>query len=324
MLKACDAISSYIMGKGGDALIDRASLKRKVRGLAKKEKKYIRNVFKKSKYIEYPVEQFFFEKVFSTGKYLYPFETIPKDKSQELYEEFRDYVLKSGMDPSTVDEDEDFKSMLEGCVENHNVLVRQTIWSPAIQLAVKDIKDYMTATGFVGNTLDSDAEVLSDNAALEYTHRQINGVLHALRMDLRFYRLMLIVCTIGLMVVAPTFVALYARYKSPTIAIIAAVLGVIALVAVLPFGVVTWRKILYCEKTIQKYTELLWENVYSEYSLQLRRSLWESESIDNYWPRLYSFQEFLDEKRNYLDRREARLDEREKRLQEQENTEEDE
>lgn len=208
--------------------------------------------------------------------------------------------------------------MLEDCVQKHNVFVRQVVWSPAIQLAVKDIKDYMTSTGYVGPTLDPTAEALSENSTLDYTHRQVDGILRALRMDLRFYRLTLLMCTIGLIIIAPTFVALYSKYNSTYIAMIAAVLCLVAMVAVLPFAIVAWKKIIYNERLIQKYTEQLWERNFLKYSYQVDWRISSGEIIDNYWLNIEDYEEWLYRERIRLEKREKALEEREAQFQEQE------
>lgn len=64
IMGGCSAIGSYFMGKGGDFLIEQATLKRKVKKLASQDKKYIKSVFGKSIYVEYPIERFFLKRYF--------------------------------------------------------------------------------------------------------------------------------------------------------------------------------------------------------------------------------------------------------------------
>ena len=186
----------YLMGKGSDQALKQASFKAKVKKIIRRDKKYIQRKFSNLKYREYPIEEFFLEKIFQDQFFLYPFDTCPQDKSDELYKRFQEYVLAKGMDLSSIYEDENFRTLLEDCVGYHNTLVHQTMLDPSQRLLEKDIKEYMAATGYAGHTLDPMAEALADNPDLEYTHRQTDGILRALRMDLRFHRLSLVMCTI--------------------------------------------------------------------------------------------------------------------------------
>ena len=204
--------------------------------------------------------------------------------------------------------------MLEDCVDYHNTLVHQTILDPSQRLLGKDMKEYMAATGYAGHTLDPMAEALADNPALEYTHRQIEGILRALRMDLRFYRFALIMCTIGLMVIAPVVVALYANYKSVHIAMIAAALCVVARFSILLFEVVAWWKVIYCEKTIKKYTEALWQENFGRYSNIIERGSLLDDSLDRCWQDLADRMSSLREREYWIDSKERGLKEREKQL----------
>lgn len=186
------------------------------------------------------------------------------------------------MDLSSIHEDENFRPMLEDCVNYHNILVHQIMLDPSQRLLEKDMKEYMKATGYAGHTLDSMAVALGDNPDLEYVHRQVDGILRALRMDLRFYRLALAICTIGLMIIAPIVVALYANYKSVHIAMIAATLCVVAGISILIFEVLAFGKVIYCEKTIKKYTEALWQKNFGRYSNIIEQDRLADDKLDDY------------------------------------------
>lgn len=258
------------------------------------------------------------EKIFQDQNFLYPFDTLPQDKSDKLYQRFKEYVLEKGMDFSSISEDENFRSMLTDCVDYHNTLVHQAVLDPSQRLLEKDMKEYMAATGYVGHTLDPTAEALANNPSLEYTHRQIDGILRALRMDLRFYRLALVMCTIGLMVIAPVIVALYANYRSVHVAMIAAALCIVAGISVLFFEGVAWWKIIYCEKTIKKHTEALWKKNFERYSIIIEQGSLIDDSLDGYWKELADRAEELWQREWWMDAKERSLREQEKRLQEQE------
>lgn len=312
------AIGGYLVEKGSDQGLKQASFKAKVKKIIRRDKKYIRHKFSNLKYREYPIEDFFLEKIFQDQFFLYPFDACPQDKSDKLYERFQEYILAKGMDPSSIYEDENFRALLEDCVGYHNTLVHQTMLDPSQRLLEKDIKEYMTATGYAGHTLDPMAEALADNPDLEYTHRQIDGILRALRMDLKFYRLVLVMCTIGLMVIAPVVVALYANYNSEHIAMIAAALCVVAGVSILLFEVVALRKEIYYEKTIEKYTEVLWQKNFERYSNIIEHRPLLDDSLDEYRQELADRWRSLWEREHWMDAKERVLKEREKRLQEQE------
>lgn len=317
-MSAGKAIGSYLMGKGSDQALKQASFKAKVKKIIRRDKKYIQRKFSNLKYREYPIEEFFLEKIFQDQFFLYPFDTCPQDKSDELYKRFQEYVLAKGMDLSSIYEDENFRTLLEDCVGYHNTLVHQTMLDPSQRLLEKDIKEYMAATGYAGHTLDPMAEALADNPDLEYTHRQTDGILRALRMDLRFHRLSLVMCTIGLMVIAPIVVALYANYNSEHIALIAAALCIVAGVSVLLFEVVAGWKIIYCEKTIKKYTEALWQKNFERYSDIIEHRSLLDDSLDGYRQDLADKWRDLWERERWMDSKERILREREKHLQEQE------
>lgn len=313
-----EAIGSYLMGKGGDYVLNQASFKAKVRKIIRKDKKYIKNKFSDLKYMEYPIEEFFLEKIFPDQHFLYPFDTFPKDKSDELYNRFQQYVVDKGMEFSSIREDEDFRAMLEDCVNNHNKFVHQIMLDPSQQLLEKDMKEYMTATGYAGHTLDPTAVALEDNPDLEYVHRQIDGILRTLRMDLRFYRSVLVMCTIGLMVITPVVVALYSKYKSEHIAIIAAALCIVTGISILLFEVVAGWKVIYCEKTIKKYTEALWQRNFERYSNMMQHKALVDFDLDVYKQHLINVRDSLWAREQWLDEREKNLREKEKQLRKQE------
>ena len=96
------AIGGYLMGKGSDHALKQASFKAKVKRIIRRDRKYIRRKFSDIKYREYPIEEFFLEKIFQDQDFLYPFDTFPQDKSNELYQRFQEYVLAKGMDLSSI------------------------------------------------------------------------------------------------------------------------------------------------------------------------------------------------------------------------------
>lgn len=312
-------IITYLMGKGGDFALEQASFKRKVRKIIQKDKKYIRRIFANIKYREYPIEDFLLEKAFQLPEFLYPFGIFPPDKSNKLYKMFCDYVLEKEMVLDPIEEDTDFRPMLEDCVNHHNELVHQIILSPSQRLMEKDMKEFMTFTGYAGHTLDSTAETLEENQALEYAHRQIDGILRALRMDLRFYRFAILMCTIGLMVLAPVVVALYAKYVSQSIAVVSATVCFVIVVLILFFDMAALGKAIQCEKAIHKYTNALWEKNFSRYSRLL-----DDYNLDAYRFHLRRVEEHLNKTEKLLDERERYLDEREALLDERDPTQESE
>lgn len=314
------AIGGYLMGKGGDYALEQASFKAKIKKIIRKDKKYIRHKFSDLKYREYPIEDFFLENIFQDQYFLYTFDSFPKEKSDKLYERFQGYVLGKDMDVSSICEDENFRSMIEDCVNYHNILVHQIMLNPSQRLLEKDMKEYMTATGYVGHTLDPTAVALGDNPDLEYVHRQVDGILHALRMDLRFYRLALVMCTIGLMVIAPVMVALYANYKSVHIAMIAAALCIVAGISILFFEVMAWEKVIYCEKTIKMYTDALWRKNFERYSNIIEHNSLIDDNLSDYRQHLSNISYSLWERERWLDAKERRLREKEKQMQEQKDT----
>ena len=260
-------------------------------------------MFRDLKYREYPIEEFFMEKIFQDQYFLYPFDVFPQDKSDKLYEKFQKYILSKGMDCEPIDTDEHFRPMLEDCVNYHNTRVHKVMLDPSQRLFEKDMKEYMAATGYAGHTLDSMAEALVNNPDLDYTHRQIDGILRALRMDLRFYRLALIICTIGLMVIAPVVVALYANYTSEHIAIIAAAMCAVAWASILIFEVVALWKVIYCEIAIKKHTEELWRKNFECYSNIIEHRPFLDDRLDRYGQELYDRWRTLQEKEHWLDGR---------------------
>lgn len=311
------AVGSYFMGKGGDYVLEQASFKRKIKRIIKLDKKYIRRKFSSIYYKEYPIEKFLLEEIFQDQDFLYPFNTFPSQKSDDLYERFRKYISGKGMDFDPINEDEDFRPMLEDCVDYHNTLVHQVILDPSQRLLEKDLKEHITATGYAGHTLDSTADILSDNSGFEYAHRQVDSILQTLRMDLRFYRLVLVMCTIGLMIISPIIVALYANYSSIQIAMIAAALCSVTALSIFTFEIMAVRKVIYCEKAIKKYTELLWEVNSSSYTHMMQATCVFEENTRGYRDYLSQLRRQLWEREDELDAKEKELCEREKQLHEQ-------
>lgn len=306
----CNAIGSYLLSKGGDIALERVMSKSKVRKIIKKDRKYIQKKFAGTKYTEYPIEAFLLEEVFQNPDFLYTFSSFPQNKRDGLFDEFCNYALSKGMEIQSIDKDNDFRRMLEDCVNYNNQLVHNTILSPSQRLMEKDLRENMsTIMGYAGHTLDSAAETLEENPILEYTHRQIDGILRTLRMDLRFYRFVLLICTIGLMIMPLIVFAIYAKYHFDSESmILVSIIICVATFPVLLFGGICCNKAIHCERSIQIYTNELWKDNFSLYSHVLGKTMLEKEE------RLHYLQAKLDIREDQLDEREKQLYEREDKL----------
>ena len=201
-------VAEYTFGKVGDKCLDTFWSKHVISKILRNDKKFIRGQFENIHlepthfHQEEDIVSFFFKNIFQDSIFLYPVSSIPQDKSTLLFSRFREYFV--------IDEDWEtsllFKKVrlkLDACINHHNELVNKYFLTESERIILKSMhRNHSDLLGYLGNTLDSSSELLFKNNNLDYSHKQIESILHAFRMDMRHYRLSLMIYSIGLIIIA--------------------------------------------------------------------------------------------------------------------------
>lgn len=197
-----DTIAQYVFGKAADEILDSRTFRLKIRRLLKKDQKFIKEKFLDTNKPVADFEKFFFEDIFRDSAFLYPTTTfsssIPEDKADMLWERFSSFVGKTQRSTNIEGfRKEDLCPRLIECVNYHNSLISEYILDVKDQIVIEIIQrnhlQLSEALGYIGKTLGDISELQMENVGLDYTHKQLEGILHALRMDMRHYKFLLII-----------------------------------------------------------------------------------------------------------------------------------
>lgn len=255
-------IGKYGATKGMDFILEQASTKWTVRRIVQKDKKYIRQLFTDSKKRKCPTEEaFLLEHIFQDDKFLCPRDDLPKKKQDDLCQEYKAFLADCGEIKPREDIDSQTAEKLILCVNYHNRLVFQYFLSRSEKLMVTAINNKLDATGYSGGTLDSNNDFLLDNIELEYTHLQLDSILHAFRMDLRFYRLILLLELIAISILVPITIFQLSKFGyENTVGFTVTMLVSLVVVLILCFAsMLNFKKIYMCERRVRTYSEQLWK-----------------------------------------------------------------
>lgn len=262
----------------------------KSKAIIRKDRKFIKQQFPELKYSEYPIEEFFLEKVVRDARFLYSGSSLPPDKEDLLVNEFWKFIEyeKPEMDTETMIEDDSFKHRLVHCLNEHNRLMHEKLLTRSEKILAREIKNKIDALGYAGHTLSSEADLLTSSPELEYAHQQIDGILRTLRMDLKFYRLMLLLCVAGTLILTSVLVIYYPKYQLMDTAMYVAVLFFTILLVLVMLAAWILMKISSCEKRVTMYTDIVWKINIAGYKMLLQQimcdevtSCQEDETIDN-------------------------------------------
>ena len=187
------AVAEYAFGKVGDKFYETFSAKHKIKKILKEDKKYIEEQFESRDLETLHIEEFLFHEIFQNSIFLYPVSTIPKDRVELLWRKYCAYMTdKHNTDSDNIDIENEVIAKLGKCVNNHNELVNKHLLSESDRIILKTMqRSQSDLLGYIGQTLDANSELQSTHAKLDYTHKQVEGILHAFRMDMRHYKLLL-------------------------------------------------------------------------------------------------------------------------------------
>lgn len=276
-------VAEYAFGRVGDNLLDSFSTKRKIKKILGDDKKFIEKQFKnQERRLFIIVEEFLFKDIFQDPLFLYPVSNIPEDRAALLWERFYNYAKKANYDgidiPSLEDE---CRIKLGACTNYHNELINKYLLSESERIILKTIhRNQSDLLGYIGKTLDSNSELQFENYKLDYTHKQIEGILHALRMDMRHYKFLLILYSIGIIIVElvsiimlPRIIAILGNSLAvQSVAVFVTIVLIIALIfsLLLRLFYSTIKNVQNCERRISAYMEALWDLHFINYSIQVK------------------------------------------------------
>lgn len=300
-------IVECIFGKAGEAMLDRLSTRLAIKKIIRKDIKHIKEVFA-DKETSDNIESFFLNEIFQDKQFLFPGESLPSDKRHLLVQRYEVFQYQESLDSEYISYNGEFEDQLVDCVDFHNNLVHKTLLSSSDQILLRGVQNKIDALGYTGRTLNPDTDLLSDNQNLAYTHQQVDGILHALRMDLKFYRLAFVICIIGVLALIPAAVVLASRDISAPATLSAAVLCILTLSVLASACLRTLYKMRKCETMVTKYTDALWDVNFAVYrEVLLKTGLLQQGSEAN--SESPSFQELVEERAKAMDAENHEMDE---------------
>ena len=294
-------VGQYIFGRVGDNYFDNFSAKRKLKKVLKEDEKNIEQQFqgKLEKTDIEKIKKFFFEDAFQNAVFLYPVSVFPKERLDLLEKQFYAYVSETNFQNAL----EISVSDLAKCINKHNELVSKYLLSESERIMLKTIqRDQSDLLGYTGKTLDSNSELQVEDLTLDYTHRQIEGILHAMRMDMQHYKFLMLLYSVGiLIIIAIAIIILPQMLKAAndfnsisSSLIVVLVLFPLATSLLLYLFVLSLRNVKIREEKILKYMELLWKLHFDRYTDFFGKDIEEwytgikreerKPSLSDYWP----------------------------------------
>lgn len=265
-------IGQYIFGRVGDTYLDRFTAKRKLKRILKEDEKNIEQKFQENvedAEIE-KIKKFFFEDIFQDVMFLYPVSDFPEEMSILLERRFHAYAAKTDWEiRSNIS-----LSDLVACVVKHNKLVNKYLLSDSERIMLKTIqRNQSDLLGYIGKTLDSNSELQIENQALDYTQKQIEGLLHAMRMDTKHYKLLMMIYSLGILVLItiaiitlPKILKASDNFQSISSGlVVVTIFFALAAVLLLSLFFLSLTNVKIREKRILEYMELLWQLHFERY-----------------------------------------------------------
>lgn len=274
-----EAVAGYAFGKAGDKFFDTFSAKWKIKKILKDDKKFIEGQFKDIEYeLRSVVEEFLFTEIFQDSMFLYPVTNIPDDRATLLWERWERFRNKTTDKYEWPVFDDEIKIKLEACINNHNELVNKNLLSESEGIILKTIhRNQSDLLGYIGKTLDANTELQFQDSKLDYTHKQIEGILHALRMDMRHYKFLLFLYSIGILIIElaaiimlPKIIAaLQYSVAEQSVVVFNSIIFIVACLFMLLLGLFTstLMNVKNCEKRISTHMETLWELHFRSYRI---------------------------------------------------------
>lgn len=274
-------VGEYLFGKVGDSLIDHAVMNRKIKQILKKDKKHIREVFANSTYSTLKVEdieKFLINNIFQDIHFLYPVSFIPEKAEIMLWEKYCEVNTFKEWNPLKEDESRNIRNNLVDCVNYHNELIRQYQLDGNTEIILRKLENnHSDLLGYIGQTMNSNSEFQYERSKLDYMHKQLEGILHAARMDLRHYKLLLFITVIGVILfsfltilIAPIFAQYYSGEGVDRLYIILGTIIIFIFFVLVFLFLNTLKNVFNRERKIDAYTDALWELHFDYYSFQLQ------------------------------------------------------
>lgn len=265
-------IGQYIFGRVGDTYFDSFTAKRKLKKILKEDEKNIEQKFQENvgeAEIE-KIKKFFFEDIFQDVMFLYPVSDFPEERSILLERRFNAYAEKTNWKIcSSVN-----LSDLIACVVKHNKLVNKYLLSDSERIMLKTIqRNQLDLLGYIGKTLDSNSELQIENQTLDYTQKQIEGLLHAMRMDAKHYKLLMMIYSFGILMLITIAIItlpkiLNASDKVQSISsglVVITIFFALAAVLLLFLFCLSLKNVKIRENRVLEYMELLWQLHFERY-----------------------------------------------------------
>lgn len=268
----CVTVAEYTFGKVGDKFYDDFLSRQKIKRILKKDEKFIDEQFSFQINSKINVCEFLFQDIYQNTMFLYPVTNIPKDRAKLLWERFCDYVRYRDDfgDVDIIILEDEYRNRLETCVNYHNELVSQYLLSESDRIILKTMhRNQIDILGYVGKTLDSNSELQQKSDQLDYTHKQIEGILHALRMDMSHYKFLLLLYSVGIVLTAIILILNLQSFMDPRNDLFGVLVGGVLLLIMLfiPFYN-AMKNINKCENKISQYTDCLWNLHFESYKKQ--------------------------------------------------------
>ena len=260
-------IGSFLFGRIGNGFVDNALIRSKTKKILAEDRKRIKSLYKSEPEKANFVEKFLFDDIFQDTAFLYPVSILPDDKVELAWDKFCKYREETGAECIQPGD----KTLLADCINNHNSLIGKYLLNNSDRLLLGILeRDHSDMFGYIGKTLNSDSDLQYSNDRLDYTHKQIEGVLHALRMDQRHYKILLALYSVGIVVlsivlalVLPSILPKLTWYNWQLILIL--MLFLYAFLMLFVLFMKTYQRVAKYENRITEYMEELWTIHYNCY-----------------------------------------------------------
>lgn len=266
VLPIAKTIGEFLFGRFGDSFIDTALIRRRTKKILLEDKKKINCLFQTEPEKAKIVEKLLFEDIFQDTAFLFPVTPLPDDKVELAWGKYCELDGKSEGHSSLED-----KALLIACIDNHNALIGKYLldYSDRLLLGVLE-RDRADLFGYIGKTLNDESALQYNNERLDYLHKQLEGILHALRMDQRHYKILLalysvaiIALTVILAVALPSVLPKLTWYNWQLLLILAVFLYAFLLLFVLFMK--SYHRVEKYENRITYYVENLWTIHFNTY-----------------------------------------------------------
>lgn len=260
-----ETICSFLFGRLGNGILDNALIRRKTKRILSEDKKKIKSLFIAEPDKAKAVEEFLFTDIFQDQVFLYPVSSLPEDRVELVWDKYRRFTKDYNDAVSSTPED---KTLLIECINNHNALVGKQLLNNSDRLILGVLeRDRSDVFGYIGKTLNSDSDLQYSNDRLDYAHKQIEGILHALRMDQRHYKILLALYSVGLIGLSVALVIVFPgvlpeltrnSWSFEWTFLFVLIIGIV-FISLFAFFMKSYQRVTKYENRIAQYVEALWK-----------------------------------------------------------------